>query len=82
MKAVLSGVSFISRYMSVSTAPGSTALTRDVLRAELGGQRLGQSDQAGLARGIGGNAGESEVWPTKVEVKITEPPPCLTISAI
>jgi len=32
----------------------------DVARPELGGQRLSETDQAGLARGIGGGAWERE----------------------
>ncbi len=51
-------VLFFSRYIGVSTAPGSTAFTRHVLRAVFGGKRLGEADEARFAGGIGRHAGE------------------------
>jgi len=60
MNACLSAVSFIARYIPVSTAPGRIALTRMPRGSKLDRERLRQTDQAGFTRGIGGDLRKSE----------------------
>ena len=61
---------------------GQNGVNANSLRPEFSSQCLRQTNQPRLARRIGGSTGKSKLYPTKVEVKITDPAPCFAISAI
>src|SRR4051812_3400533 len=82
MNACEASLSFIARYIGVSTAPGRMALTRRPWGPYSAASACVSPTRPDLLAAYAATPGKEQVYPTKVDVKMMEPPPLLSIAGI